>query len=96
MKDWTFLYCVYFIMHFDPFCAFRVVVHNSVLPAETPCWLSTTSCGSVSVCLSVCLSVLGTSRSSVETSGRIELVSATESFFHVFCTALEGSWNFVL
>ena len=55
MKDWTFLYCVYFIMHFDAFCAFRVVVLASVLPAETPCWRSTTSCGSVSVCLSVCL-----------------------------------------
>ena len=92
MKDFTFLYCVYFIMHFHAFCAFRVVVLTSVLPAETPCWRSTTSCGSVSVCLSV----LGTSRSSVETSGRIELLFATESFFHVFYTALEGSWNFVL
>ena len=54
MKDFTFLYCVYFIMHFTAFCAFRVVVLTSVLPAETPCWRSTTSCGSVSVCLSVC------------------------------------------
>jgi len=45
------------------------------------------SCGPVSVCLSVCLSV--TSQSSIETTERIELIFGKETSFHLSYTVLK-------